>query len=130
MPTPPNILGVPLANLIGTALGGKALPATLTKFTPAGYSSSNPGGGLQKTPVTYGCRAFVTTYKEMLAKGEQTRVMTGTIMILLSTVTGKVTPVEGDRITMVWPDGNTRLAFINMVEIDPAGAQATCTVTA
>lgn len=130
MPTPPTIFGTDIAGLIGGGLGALLLPATLTKLSPTSYDAANPGGGLRKTAVTYGCRAVVTKHQESLIKSENTRVQNGEIMVLLSTVVGHMQPTEGDRITMTWPDGVTRIAYVKAVSIDPAGAQATCKVTA
>lgn len=133
MPTPPTILGVPIAQLVASGLGSKLLPATLTKIvaTPGSYDIANPGAGIAKTSTSYSCRAVVTKMENLQIVSEQTATVKGEIMILLATVAKQQTPAIGDTITVTWPDGVKRIAIVaKLGKVDPSGATATVQVSA
>ena len=126
VPTPPTILGVDIAGLVGGALGSKAVAATLTKINVGAYNFSNPGNGFARTTTTYTCRAFCTKLKTDIIKGEQTGNTTAEVLILLSTMQSRAIPYVGDSITMKFSDGVTRTMVIGECsDIDPAGATIT-----
>jgi hypothetical protein len=128
----PNLFGVDLQALFATAIGGQLYDATVVKKTPGAYNPADPTAGTNPSSATYTCKGVPTKVQHEFIAGDQTRHITGEVLIMLGTMsTLGIQPAPGDIITIVKPGTTTNVVGTIIekgVSIDPAGATAMCKV--
>jgi hypothetical protein len=122
-------IGVDIAALVNQHIGDKLVPATLTKYTAGAYDSSDPAAGTNKTSASYTCRVVQTEFIDTVREGDLVRYVKGEVVVILRSVASLKVPGVGDTLSFVGPTGVTRtLTIVGDVDIDAAGATATCEV--
>jgi hypothetical protein len=133
----PNLFGMDIAALVteGIAAAGGIYDSTLIRVVPGAINPADPTAGNAPTETSYPCKGVAIKIIDELADNDSVRRIRGEVMLLLKTLPSGIHPRAGDRITTVDPrTGGTVTGTIggdkgkNLVEVDPAGAQATCKV--
>jgi hypothetical protein len=133
-----NLFGIDLRSLFGTAMGGQLLPVTLKKRTPGSYDADDPTGGTSYSTTSYSCKGSLEvkeTYQDQDVARSGTfdlvRMKTGSLVILLGTLSAGIAPAVGDLVSLIAPGETVARDFsVSEVSIDPAGASAVCVVKA
>lgn len=125
----PNLFGLDLKALVAQNLGSQLVPATLNKVTQGVYDPNNPAAGQSPTRLPFACRVVMSEFVKYVAEGSLVRKIKGEVVIILGTVVGGQVPVPNDELVFVAPDNVQRTFTITGdVDIDAAGATATCMV--
>lgn len=126
----PDLFGIDIAGIVASATAGQLISATLTKSTAGSYSSSDPSAGTSPSTADYSCDVVVGKLKQELVEEDNVRRWVGEITVILGTVSSSAVPANGDTITCT-PQGHSSsrvFTITGFVDIDPAGATATCEV--
>jgi hypothetical protein len=133
----PLLFGLNIAQIAATALqsAGGLYDSTLVRVVPGAINPADPTAGNNPITASYPCKGVAVKIVDEMVDNDSTRRVRGEVMLLLATLPEGVHPRAGDRITTVDPrTGDTVTGTIGggegkaLVEVDPAGAQATCKV--
>lgn len=91
-----NLLTGGIANIVGNALNGLFLPATLIRYTPV--VSADAADPDPPTESTYTCKAIVENYSQRFRIEGLVQENERKVIILATSIS--VTPKPGDRITI------------------------------
>lgn len=121
MPTPPDIFGAKIAQLINNGLGSLVFDQVLIKVSSI-RDPSDPTKTIE-TEVSHNCKGFIDVFKDDQIDGTLILQNDRKIVILGASIEGGVTPEPGDKITA---ESEDFVIVPKGVKRDPAGATYEC----
>lgn len=125
----PNLFGLDIKSLVASTIGPGLVDAVLAKSTPGTYDINDPAAGSNPTSTTASCKVVQSEWLQQTLEDSIVRRVSGEVVVILGTIASGAVPAIGDTLTFVDPTGSSRAFTVtSKVDVDPAGATATCVV--